>query len=334
MKSFMRSMPPVSSKLAVSASRSSPTGLGLLAEPRRSWISGRALDQRRPAELERVAEAREGSRAPLGETCPAPRIRRPRSGAAAPRSAEDRRALVGEPLEVGHQRPQLAQEGRQPVDAAADVVAALGGGLRGLVGLDDEVGDTCSRSRASGAERRVGVARQPREHAVLAGQDREHLVGLAQRRVGAVDDLVELLAAAGEAGAELVEQDREALAVGQAHDVVDQVEVDRRARVRRPAAGARPRRRPRRSARSGCAERGAGLALHELLADQRLRADRAVGVGLERREVLVVDPQRHRGLLVLGHVERPDRRRPARRRPSRPRPRRASEALSKIARTK
>ena len=49
------------------------------------------------------------------------------------------------------------------------------------------------------------------------------------------------------AGAELVEEDREALPVGQPHDVLDQVEVDRPRRVRRRQqvlALARPGRRP------------------------------------------------------------------------------------------
>ena len=110
-----------------------------------------------------------------------------------------------------------------------------------------------SRSRASGCEHAVRVRREPGERAVLAGEDLQHLVRLAQRRVRAVDDLVEVLAPAREAGAELVQQDREALAIGQPQDAVEQVEVDRRARVRDRAAGARPRRRPRRSSRAaGC----------------------------------------------------------------------------------
>jgi hypothetical protein len=38
-----------------------------------------------------------------------------------------------------------------------------------------------------------------REHAVLLGEDREHLVGLAQRRAGAADRVVEVLLVAGDA---------------------------------------------------------------------------------------------------------------------------------------
>src|SRR3712207_8656973 len=49
-------------------------------------------------------------------------------------------------------------------------------------------------------------------------QHGEDPVDLAQRRVRAPDRLVEVVAAGGEAGAELGQQDREALAVGAAQD--------------------------------------------------------------------------------------------------------------------
>ena len=140
---------------------------------------------------------------------------------------------------------------------------------------------TASRSRASGASDRVGVdAPAARASLFWRGEDREHLVDLAQRRVGAADDLVEVLAAAGQAGAELVEDDRQPLAVGRAHDVVDQVEVDRLASClldrQQVLALARPpldllQLRRRLGARRRALRR---LALDELLADQRLRADR------------------------------------------------------------
>ena len=46
-----------------------------------------------------------------------------------------------------------------------------------------------------GPEHDVGIGGELREHPVLAGEDGEDLVGLAQRRVGALDDLGQLLAA-------------------------------------------------------------------------------------------------------------------------------------------
>ena len=61
---------------------------------------------------------------------------------------------------------------------------------------------------------------------VFLGEDPQHLVGLAQSRVGALDDRGEIVAPRGEAGAEVVDDQAEALGVGLAHDVVDQVEVD------------------------------------------------------------------------------------------------------------
>ena len=154
---------------------------------------------------------------------------------------------------------------------------------------------TCSRTRANGCERLVGVDRQFREHVVLAGEDREHLVEFLQRRVGALDDFAEVAAASGEAGAEFVEDDRQALAFGQAVDVAEQVDVDRAVGVLHrqqvlagaflPLADLVQRRRQRRAfdARLG------RQAVDVLLADQRLRADRAARVRAEVLEAGVFD---------------------------------------------
>ena len=177
-------------------------------------------------------------------------IRRPRSGAAAPRSVSSGVPWSARPSRSTISRRSFAQEAGQQVEPRRDVAAALGGGLAGLVGDHDEVREVLALARQRRerlSESRASRTRRP----VLLGQDGQHLVGLLQRRVGAVDDLVEVLAAAGEAGAQLAQQDREALPVGQPQDVVEQVEVDRRARVLRPAAGARPRRRRARSSRAG-----------------------------------------------------------------------------------
>jgi hypothetical protein len=225
-----------------------------------------------------------------------------RRGAA--RVGEHRRELVGDLLEVREHRPQLAQVARQPLEGPLDVGAALGGRLGGLVGVVDEAGDAV----AAGGEWRqhaVGLAREAGERAVLVGQDREHAVGLAQRGVRAVDRLVQLVAAAGERRAELVQDQREPLAVRESQRVVDQVQVDRRARVLDAqqvlalAVAVLDLRELRRPVR-------AGTALDELLADQRLRADRAARVLVERREAGLVDLQDDRRALVVGHVERLD----------------------------
>ena len=109
-------------------------------------------------------------------------------------------------------------------------------------------------------------------------------------------------------------------AVGQPQDVVEQVEVDRRA---------------------GVLDRQQALALAVAVVDLRQLAGPSVVPGshstnfspirpwgriLQLASVfhgvksVVVDPQRDRGLLVGGHVEVGDDARPGRRRPSRPRP--------------
>ena len=144
------------------------------------------------------------------------------------------RAEVGEapassgpasPPRLLHRRRQLAQEGRQLGDVLLEVARALGRGLARDVGLRDEVGHL-GPVAGQRSEDRVAVAGQVGEHPVLVGEDREDLVGLLERRVGVADGLAQVAAAPGQAGAQLVEDDRQALAVGQAQRVVDQVEVD------------------------------------------------------------------------------------------------------------
>ena len=265
----MRSIPPVSSRLfgevvevdrrrAELACRAAP-GPGS-AGARGSAPGGRARARRRGSGTTRAtASASVPWRLDQAAERRAPR-RRGRRSSGVPWSAKPSRSAIS--------GRSSREEVRQQLDAAADVVAALGGGLRRSRWPARRSRRTRSRSRASGPSTASEFARQPGQLAVLVGEDREHLVGLAQRRVGAVDDLVELLAAAGQAGAELAQQDREALPVGQPQDVVDQVEVDRRARVldrQQALALAVALLDPAQLGRVG----RAGLALDELLADQR-----------------------------------------------------------------
>ena len=90
-----------------------------------------------------------------------------------------------------------------------------GAGLGDGVALHEEVGELLAHGRER-RQRLVGVDGEFARARVLAGEDREHLVEFLQRRVGAVDDHVQVAAAPGEAGAEFVEDDRQALALGQA----------------------------------------------------------------------------------------------------------------------
>jgi hypothetical protein len=142
---------------------------------------------------------------------------------------------------------------------------------------------------------RAAVLGEPPDHLVrradqrtqaraISAQHPEHAARFLQRRVRAPYRGVEVVAAGGEAGAELVEQQREPLVGRRAERRVDEVDVDRRVRV-----GQRDRRRLTAVRAKRRALRGARRALDELLADQRLRLDRAVGVAAERRELLA-DP--------------------------------------------
>ena len=148
----------------------------------------------------------------------------------------------------------------------------------------------------------LGVGGELRQPVALGPEDAEEAIGVAQHRVGALDDLLDVLAAPGEPGAEFVEDQPEALHVGQLVDVVDQVRVDAGAVVldrQQVLAGARLpvgdllQRRRRLGARRA---RQGGTAVDELLADQRLGADQAAGVAAEVLEARIDDLHRDHGL--------------------------------------
>ena len=105
---------------------------------------------------------------------------------------QHRRELVGEHAR-GRPASAAARAGRP---AAARIVRSMSA-LRSAVAWAVSLAllmklDTRSRRVGQRREHGVGVGCQVGERAVLVGQDRQHLVGLAQRRVGAVDRLVQL----------------------------------------------------------------------------------------------------------------------------------------------
>ena len=170
---------------------------------------------------------------------------------------------------------------------------------------------TCLRSRASGASV-VSESRARSESTRFCDASSARTLSTSlSAGVGAADDLVELRAAAGEAGAELGDDQRQPLPVGQAHHVVDQVEVDRLRGVRdrqqvlalaRALVDLLQRRR-----RGGVDGALLGrLALDEPLADQRLRAHLAARVGAEVLVAGVLDVEHDDGLEVARDVERVD----------------------------
>ncbi len=153
-------------------------------------------------------------------------------------------------------------------------------------------------------ERAVAFDSEIGQHLVLFREDRQHLFEFLQSRIGAADDGVQVRAATGEAGAEFVEDDRQALGLGQARDVAEQVDFHRAMGVRHRqqhltgAFLARGNRfQGRRQWRAFDARLG-GQAVHELLADQRLRADCAARVFAEVLEAGVGDVEHDRGLCL------------------------------------
>ena len=253
--------------------------------------------QRRPRLLGGVAEAgertdpgvREWLQSPSG-----PGQRRRRFAEV----AEDRRRLVAERAELDHGRAQLAQEAREPCERLLQLGAARRGGLADGRRLVDERGDVLALP-GQRTQDHVGVGRQALERAVLPGEDGQDLVRLAQRGVRALDDLRQLVTPRREAGAEVVQDQPEAIGIGLAHDVVDQVEVDRLpVLLERQEALALARlaltdhfelRRRLGAWRPGLR----GLAVHELLAEQGLRVDPAGRVLAPILEAGIVDRHHH-----------------------------------------
>ena len=171
----------------------------------------------------------------------------------------------------------------------------------------------------------VGVGDEVLDDLVLVAEDLEHLARLAQAGMGALEDLLEVLRAAGEAGAELGEDQPEALAVGTAHDVAEEVlRHDRRGLLDRHAAAVLQ-----------LLGRRARLAVDVVLADQRLRADAALGVGAEGVEARLGDldlderlrAARPSGASTLNSVVCPARTLPTLRSPPSTRPNELSNSI-------
>jgi hypothetical protein len=142
-----------------------------------------------------------------------------------------------------------------------------------------------TRSRRSASSPITSSERSTRRRV----DDPQHVLRRLDRRVRAADGVAQRAAVARETGAQLAEDDLQALADRQLERRQHDVGVDRRVRVlerhrrRRAVAGAQL-----------LAPRRAGRALHEALADERLRRDEAVGVRAERREAPVdlhLDPR-------------------------------------------
>ena len=205
--------------------------------------------------------------------------RRRRAGRRGPASsASDKRAET---------RPSsaAARAGtREQLEVALEVDAPLGGRLGHLARVCTTKPATRAALAAPAAPARCRESRRAGEHLVLAGEDLQDLVDLACS-AGFARRMTSWRSSPrpASAGAELVEDDRQPLAVRQAHDVVDQVDVDRRWRCARPAAGAGPR--PGRP-RSRCSVGGAArwpARLRRLALDEASRRSATAGGSCTRR---------------------------------------------------
>ncbi len=207
--------------------------------------------------------------------------------------------LIGEFAQALHRGAEFAQERREQREVLGQRAAVARGGARHRVALHDEVGHLAAHL-GPGFEHAVAFFGQVGQHLVLGGQDAKHGVEFAQRRVGVADDRVQIAAAARQAGAEFVEDDRQPFALGAAADVAHEVDVDGAGGVfeghvvlPRPFPAGWDGGQRRRQRRADGPFLG-GNAVDVLLADQRLDLDRAGGVGAEVLEAGVFDVQRDR----------------------------------------
>ena len=174
------------------------------------------------------------------------------AGGRAARAAGPRRGRPGGPC-TGSSSPRKAGSARKLAASASRRVAVVSAVLPGLA---HEAADV-ALARLERADHAVGVDDQRLDRLRLAA---EHCAASGWSRAspgcGAPDHVVEVVRAAGQAGAELAHDQAQPIAVGAAQDVVDQVErrssswSGRRARgLRRAAAATTCRAGSRRSTR-------------------------------------------------------------------------------------
>ena len=222
-------MPPVSRKDSRTARSVTPTGRTAVARPRTSATTGRAsITACVPVLDASPSESTAGIAA--CENGPRRRTRLLIAGALRAEVGEDRRRLVGERAEPDHRRLELVEEPRQRLDVVLERVALLGRRLGHLAGVADRARDPLAIARQRRQDR-VGVDRELGELRVLLGQDREHLVGLLQRRIARrMTSLRSLPRPARPVPSSLRISDSRSRS-GCAHRVADQVDVDRLHRV-------------------------------------------------------------------------------------------------------
>ena len=179
----------------MSAWRSAETGTASFAKSARFSVSGRESMTAgfRPLRRRPGCEPPGGPRSRRAQLLDDPVRRRRRQ----PEVAHDRRRLVREAAEVAHQRGELPQEAGKPRDRALEVGAPLGGGLRGGVALDDEVGHVLLLARERRQHSSESLASFASVRLCLASVARTLSVS-RKAGFGAMDDPVQLGAVAAQ----------------------------------------------------------------------------------------------------------------------------------------
>ena len=214
-------------------------------------------------------------------------------------------ACFANPPQVGHQRVELAQEGGEALDAPGDVGPPLGRGGGRVARRLDEARQLALLARERG-QRAVGdSARRPSTRFWRARMVSTRSVSRSAGLARWMTSFRSLPRPARPVPNSFSRIDRRSR-YGRLHDVVDQVQVDRRARPARAAAGAGPRRRRARSAPAPDWRRcpGSHSTNFSPISDWGRTVHLASRV--EGGEALVVDAQHDRRLLVPGHVHRLD----------------------------
>ncbi len=140
--------------------------------------------------------------------------------------ARQRRALPGQVRQLRHGGPQLGQEAGQPAHALAQLGPARRAGLGRAARLADEVGHVAA-ALVQARDHGVRVGDELLDRLVLVAQDPQRLAGLAQAGERAPQHRLDVLGAAGQAGAQRGHEQAQPLARGAAQHVVDQVLRDR-----------------------------------------------------------------------------------------------------------
>ena len=264
-------------------------------------LDARARRRRRRRLPTRAAAAERAERRPRGLRERAEVVEKRAAAAPTRERLRERRALaVGGLAEQLQRRAQLAQEAREALELARAGRRSAPREIDAVSRASRTKRLTSVRLSASAPDDALGVGRQLADRRGAARRGCASTLSVS-RSAGLARRIVSLRSSprAASAGAELAEQDREALAVGPAHDVVDEVGGHRRRRCARPgcvapaascsrSCPAGSRRSTRRSATAGASRRTTSARRSPKPVSVDLDADeRAVGLAVELERLIL-----------------------------------------------